>query len=175
MGTLLDWMKEVYTKAEENDLQWKPIYANNMPSNGKSGIYTDMIFKKDGKYQYRKFSIEYVTRCDSCGISHPEEGIRYYVLHLLEINDLDNTFEIPEPSEDFVFFDDNSNACIVNEYGRFRYVFDDENTAKEVVCAKLKQMIYPYIYILDKEEVVEWKRFLTLSLFRTFAKKRPLK
>lgn len=101
MSKVLDWMKAVFTKAEDNDSQWKPIYANNMPCNGKSGIYTDLFFEKAGRYQYRKYSIEYAYRCDSLGISHPEEGICYYVLHLLRINDLENTFEIPEPSNDF--------------------------------------------------------------------------
>ncbi len=162
MSKLLDWMKAVFTKAEENDLQWKPIYANNMPCNGKIGIYTDMFFERDDKFQYRKFSIEYVTRCDTCGISHPEEGIRYYVLHLLEINDLDERFEIPEPSDDFNPFDEDNYAAIVNDYGRFRYVFDDEQTAKEVVCAELQQMVYPYLYILDKEDEAEWKRFVSM-------------
>jgi len=161
MNKLLDWMKEVFTKAENNDFLWKPIYANNMPCNGKSGIYTDLFFEKDGKYQYRKFSIEYVSRCDSMGISHPEEGIRYYVLHLLELDDLDETFEIPEPSDDVDFFDD-SNAGIVNDYGRFRYVFDDEQTAKEVVSSELKQMVYPFFHILNKEEAVEWKRYVSM-------------
>ena len=161
MSKLLEWMKEVFTKAENNDFLWKPIYENNMPCNGKSGIYTDMFFEKNGMYQYRKFSIEYVSRCDSVGISHPEEGIRYYVLHLLEIDDLDETFEIPEPSDDYDILEE-TNANLVNDYGRFRYVFDDEETAKSVVCNELKQMIYPFTYILDKEESLEWNRFISM-------------
>ena len=161
MSKLLDWMKEVFTKAENNGFLWKPIYANNMPCNGKSGIYTDMFFEKNGMYQYCKFSMEYVCRCDSVGISHPEEGIRYYVLHLLEIDDLDETFEIPEPSDDYDILGE-SNADLVNDYGRFRYVFDDEQTAKDVVSCELKQMVYPFTQGLDKEESLEWKRFVTI-------------
>lgn len=156
----MDLMKSVFTKAQENDFVWKPIYPNNMPCNGKCGIYTDMFFEDDGRFAYRKFSIEYVSRCDSCGISHPEEGVRYYALHLLEINDLEKTFEIPEPSDDYEPFD-KGNANLVNDFGRFRYVFDDEQTAKKVVCWELKQMVYPYISILDEEEVAEWKRFVS--------------
>lgn len=62
---------------------------------------------------------------------------------------------------DVDFFDD-SNAGIVNDYGRFRYVFDDEQTAKEVVSSELKQMVYPFFHILNKEEAVEWKRYVSM-------------
>lgn len=129
-----------------------------MYCNGVEGIYTDMFFKMDNKYKYVKYSIEYMSRCDSDGISHPDEGIKYYVLHELVINDLDEKFEIPEPTGGINFNDDL--ACLVNNYGRFRYVFDDEETAKNVVKAELLHMIYPYTYMLNDEELNEWKTFL---------------
>lgn len=156
---MLEWMKSVYAKAKENSFQWKPLYPNNMPCNGVAGIYLDMFFKEDEHFKYVKFTIEYMSRCDENGLSHPEEGIRYYVLHLLEMNDLKESFEIPEPSDDYNPFDDTP-ADVVNDYGRFRYVFDDEETAKKVTCNELLQKMYPATYILTYEEERYWNWFV---------------
>ena len=157
MSELISWMKEVYKKVKANDFEWKNIYPDNMPCNGVKGKYTEMFFKKDGKYTYIKYSIEYCSRCDEDGLSHPEEGTKYYVLHELIKHDLEETFKIPEPSNEFLW--DESLACLVNEYGRFRYVFDDEKTAKKVAANDLLMLIYPYTYILNDEEKAEWRAF----------------
>jgi len=159
MSKLLDYMKEVYSKSKQKELEWKPVYLNNMPSGGIRGIYTDMVFNLDGKYRYFKFTIEYMSRCDADGISHPEEGVNYYVLHFLELDDLDEPITIPEPSDERVFFDDTSNASLVNDYGRFRYVFDDESTARKVVGHELQMRIYPLQFVLSDEEEREWDSF----------------
>lgn len=162
MSETLEWMKSIYTKAEENAFVWKPIYPNNMPCNGVDGIYTDMFFKEGSKYHYMKFSIEYCSRCDEEGLNHPEEGIKYYVLHELQLRDLDEPFVIPEPSneEGVEFLLGESRATLVNDYGRFRYVFDDEETAKNVVKNELKMMLYPYLHILDEDDLEDWKNFI---------------
>ena len=89
----------------------------------------------------------------------PVVNFPFYVLHLLEEDDLKETFEIPEPSDDYNPFDD-TNVNVVNNYGRFRYVFDDEDTAKKVVCNELLQMIYPATYILTYEEERYWNWFV---------------
>lgn len=120
-----------------------------------------MFFKMGDSYQYVKFSIQYMPRCDENGLCHPEEGIKYYVLHKLSMNDLNEIFEIPKPSDDGFRFNDK--ACLLNDYGRFRFVFDDELTAKRVVPHELLQMIYPYQFILDDEELLDWQEFLDSS------------
>ena len=158
MSELLDWMKDVYTKAKTSDFEWKPVHPNNMICNGIKGLYTDMFFEKDGKYTYLKYTIDYQSRCDEEGCSHPEEGVKYYVLHELRRTDLDEKFEIPPPTE--YRNKDNDLAYLVNNFGRFRYVFDDEDTAKSVVAHELLMMIYPYTYILSEEELVEWRRHI---------------
>ncbi len=158
MSELVTWLKEIYIKAKKNDFVWKPIHPNNMPCNGVNGIYTEMFFEKEGKYTYLKYSIQYCSRCDEEGLSHPEEGTKYYVLHELRMHDVEKKFKIPKPSNKFDWNDDRAN--LVNEYGRFRYVFDDEDTAKKVVAMELLQMIYPYIYVMSEEEGREWNRFL---------------
>ena len=158
MSELVQWMKDVYTKAKENNLNWKPVHPNNMPCNGIEGLYTDMFFEKDNKYEYIKFTIEYVSRCDEEGISHPDEGIKYYVLHELREFDLNEKFEIPEPTDEFDI--NNEYSCMVNNYGRFRYVFNDEETAKKVANKQLLHMLYPYTYILSEGDYKEWIKFL---------------
>ena len=75
-----------------------------------------------------------------------------------QIEDLEETFEIPEPTDDFDFR--NNLACLVNNYGRFRCVFDDEETAKKVISSELKNLIYPYTYLLNDEELEEWIGFV---------------
>ncbi len=160
---LLSWIKDMYVKAESGDFEWKNIYPNNMRCNGVEGIYTDMFFERDGKYMYLKYSIEYKSRCDKDGVSHPEEGVKYFVLHELMEYDLSETFKIPEPSDEHDFDLDNPEKdlhLLVNDYGRYRYVFDDVETAKKVVAAELRCIIYPYMYLLSEEEGAEWNRFI---------------
>ena len=160
---MLSWLKAVYVKAKSGDFEWKNIYPNNMPCNGVDGIYTDMFFERDGKYMYLKYSIEYQARCDKDGWSHPEEGVKYYVLHELIKYDLNETFEIPEPSDTHEFYledMENNLSLLVNDYGRYKCVFDDVETAKNVVSAELMAMIYPYTYLFSEDEIKEWNRFV---------------
>ena len=163
MSELVSWMKEIYKKAQCGEFEWKKVYPNNMPCNRVTGIYTDMFLEKDGTYTYLKYTIEYHARCDKDGMSHPDEKTKYFVLHELRVRDLEEKFKIPEPSDDSWSWsgsniDNLSN--LVNNYGRFRYVFDDEETAKSVVGHELIMLIYPYTYILSDEEEKEWKRFI---------------
>ena len=37
MSELVTWLKAIYAKAQENKFEWKPLYPNNMPCNGKEG------------------------------------------------------------------------------------------------------------------------------------------
>jgi hypothetical protein len=158
MSELLETMKAVYIRAKEKNFEWKPIYSNNMLQNGIAGIYTDMFFEWDGKYRYIKYSIEYQSRCDGDGLSHSEEGTAFYILHALVIDDLEEKFEIPEPDNHFDWEDTYAN--MVNNYGRFRYAFSDEETAKSVVSHELLGMIYPYGYLLSDAEAEEWNQFI---------------
>lgn len=75
----------------------------------------------------------------------------------------DEVLKIPEPNDVCDFLDTEKgyfNSCIVNQYGRFRYVFDDEETAKKVISNELLEMIYPYMNILNEEEQKEWENFI---------------
>jgi hypothetical protein len=158
MSELLNMMEEVYIRAKAKNFEWRPIYPNNMIQNGIEGIFTDMFFENNGKYRYIKYSIIYQPRCDSDGMSHPEEETAFYILHELRINDLEEKFQIPEPGKHMDW--ENPYANLVNDYGRFRYAFSEEETAKSVVSNELVMMIYPYGYLLSDAEAEEWNHFV---------------
>jgi hypothetical protein len=79
-------------------------------------------------------------------------------LHELRLLDLEEKFEIPEPGENFEWND--TLPKLVNKYGRFRYAFLDEDTAKKVVSNELMMWIYPFRYILSEQEIEEWNSFI---------------
>ena len=158
--SLLHWMKSVYSKAMDENWQWKPLYYNNMPSNGVVGVYSDMFFENNGDYDYIKFTIQYISRCDESGISHPEEGVKYYILHSLMIYDLQKTFAISGPTDDYLPFIQENKSKLLNDYGRFRYVFDDEETTKKVAHIELHHLLYPRTFLFSVEDNYEWEEFI---------------
>ena len=81
MSELLERLKAYYTASKSNSFEWHDYYPNNMPDNGKEGSYTFFWFKKKDKFEFLKYTINYMSRCDEEGCSHPEEGTKYYVLH----------------------------------------------------------------------------------------------
>lgn len=157
MSNLVPFLKEIYTNAMNNEFKWKSVYPNNIICDTINGVYTDMNFNIDNEYQYVKFTIEYVARCDENCISYPDEGIKYYVTHELRLNGLTTGINIPEPSNTFSTEDD---SLLVNNYGRFISVFDDEETAKKTIGKLLYHLIYPYTYILNEKDAKEWNEFL---------------
>ena len=141
----------IYNYAKKH---WNPFFRISM---------TDIIFSFVLQYSFEEF-FEYMSRVDAEGITHTEEGVKYYVLHSYQ-KEYDNIMTIPEPSDDdgMLLNDDTDTEFspdIVNDFGRFRYVFDDEETAKAVISSELLARIYPYLFILSKEELEEWKYFV---------------
>ncbi|MBR1555212.1 MAG: hypothetical protein IJ644_07465 [Oscillospiraceae bacterium] len=164
MSELLERLKAYYTASKSNSFEWHDYYPNNMPDNGKEGSYTFFWFKKKDKFEFLKYTINYMSRCDEEGCSHPEEGTKYYVLHEFR-KEYDRILKIPEPSDDcFPLLEEppegEFSSDIVNQFGRFRYVFDDEETARKVVSSELFQILYPYLYVLSEEEAQEWNDFI---------------
>ena len=165
MSQLLEKLKEYYLTARKREIQWHDYYPNNMPGNGKEGIYAYFWFQGEDKFEFVKYTIQYMSRCDEEGMSHPGEGVKYYVLHQLD-KEYDRMLKIPAPSNDdgILFREDvpegEFHPDIVNDFGRFRYVFDDEETAKKVAANEFLHRIYPYMYILSEEEGKEWNQFI---------------
>ena len=159
-SSLLATLKKFYTAAQQQNFHWRPLYPNNMPCNGQWGIFMDINLKDEesDRYHYCRYTIQYQPRCDANGISHPEEGTAFYLLYRFMLHNLPEPFIIPAPSDDY---DCESNHIYsVNDFGEFRYAFDDEEIAKQVVSADIKQRIYPYLHILSQEELDEWNEFV---------------
>lgn len=111
---------------------------------------------------YIKFTIQYQSRCDENGLSHPKEGIKYYILHSLKIDDLTEPLIVPKPcnTENLQTSSQISTALTVNNFGRFRYAFDDVETAKKVAVKEDEQMIMPLLHCLTKEDYSDVKEFI---------------
>lgn len=168
MSSLLEELKRYYLAAKRKSFEWHDVFPNNMPQNGKEGIYTYFWFEKEDGWEFLKFTIQHCHRVDEKGLTHSEEPVKYYVLHELR-EKYPEHYKIPEPSNDSRLLEAPSEGefhpTIVNEYGRFRYVFDDEETAKKVVSSELLHILYPYLYILSDEDKSEWNKFVDENSF----------
>lgn len=168
MSDLLERLKRYYLAAKRKTFTWYDLYPNNMPCNGKSGIYTYFWFEKKDGWEFLKYTIEYCHRVDEKGLTHTDEPVKYYVLHAFG-KEYSEQYRIPEPGNDSRLHDappeGEFHPTIVNEYGRFRYVFDDEETAKKVVSYELLHMLYPNLYILPNEDESEWNKFVDENPF----------
>lgn len=161
MSDLSEYIKSLYTIARRG-FEWKPLYFNNNSSMDENGIYSDMNIPKGDKFTYIKFTIQYQSRCDKNGFSHPKEGIRFYILHSLKIDDLTEPLIVPKPCNAEVSQTSSqvSAALSVNNFGRFRYVFDDVETAQKVAIKEIEQMITPLYHCLLKVECDDVKNFI---------------
>lgn len=161
MNELSEYIKSLYATARRC-FEWKPLYFNNNSSMDENGIYSDMNIPKGDKFTYIKFTIQYQSRCDENGLSHPEEGIRFYILHSLKIDDLTELLIVSKPCNAEVSQTSSqvSAALTVNNYGRFRYAFDDIVTAKKVAVKEVEQMITPLYHCLLKVEFDDVKNFI---------------
>lgn len=168
MGNLLEQLKQYCLTAKQKTFLWYDVHANNMPQNPKDGIYTYFWFEKEGGWEFLKFTVQYCHRVDGKGLTHSEEPVKYYVLHEFR-EKYPERYKIPEPNDHPPLSRDKSagefSPSIVNEYGRFRYVFDDEETAKKVVSRELLHILYPYLYILSEEDRSAWNKFIDENPF----------
>lgn len=161
MSELSEYIKSLYATARRC-FEWKPLYFNNNSSMDENGIYSDMNIPKGDKFTYIKFTIQYQSRCDENGLSHPKEGIKYYILHSLKIDDLTEPLIVPKPcnTDNLQTSSQISTALTVNNFGRFRYAFDDVETAKKVAVKEDEQMIMPLLHCLTKEDYSDVKEFI---------------
>lgn len=161
MSDLSEYIKSLYTIARRG-FEWKPLYFNNNSSMDENGIYSDMNIPKGDKFTYIKFTIQYQSRCDKNGFSHPKEGIRFYILHSLKIDDLTEPLIVPDScnTENVQTDSQISSSLTVNNFGRFRYAFDDVETAKKVAVKEVEQLITPFLHCLTNEDYSDVKEFI---------------
>lgn len=167
MSNLLETLKQYYLAAKQKQFTWYDLYPNNMPCNGKEGVYTYFWFEREDGWQFLKYTIKYCYRVDEKGMTHSDEPVKYYVLHEYK-ETLPEQLKIPEPSDRMSLSKPPEGEFpqeIVNSYGRFRYVFDDEETPKKVVSTELLHILYPYLYILTDEERKAWDKFIKENPF----------
>lgn len=162
MSELLEKLKECY-RLSEGSMQWHDYYPNNNPRCGKEGIYTFFWLPNRKEWDFIKYTIKYQHPIDNDGRIHTEEPVKYYVLfeHRSK-HGMKKTIPAPDSEHNPMAkeTDTELSPYIVNDFGSFCFVFSDEETAKEIVKAKLKNMIYPYLSILSDEEGVQWNQFM---------------
>ncbi|MCM1164901.1 MAG: hypothetical protein NC299_04465 [Lachnospiraceae bacterium] len=164
MSEFVEVLKQYYLAARQKTFTWYEVHPNNMPQNPVDGIYTYFWFKRKDGWEFLKYTIEYCHRVDEKGMTRVDEPVKYYVLH--EFRDTyPERLKIPEPN--CAHFGGSKDPpvgefspYIVNTYGRFRYVFDDEETAKKVVSSELLHIIYPLLHMITEEEGEEWNKFV---------------
>ena len=128
----------------------------------ENDIYSDMNISKGDKFTYIKFTIQYQYLFDKKGLSRTKEVIRFYILHSLKIDDLIEPLIVPKPcnTENLQTSSQISTVLTVNIFGRFRYAFDDVETAKKVAVKEVEQMITPLLRCLTKEDYRDVKGFI---------------
>lgn len=153
MSALIEWMKDYYIKAKNNELEWKDMYYNNDPSNTRLGVYTDVLFfPRSDQQLYIKFTIEKCYSTAGCCVDDPST---YYLLYKLE--------KMLEKQETSDCFDplSNGNEDIAKDCGSFFLNLDSEDEAKIRACDELKQILSShYSFFMNDDEDKEWQSFL---------------
>ena len=162
MSELLEKLKECYGLSQ-GSMQWYDYYPNNNTRCGKAGIYTFFWLPNGKEWEFVKYTVKYQYPVDKDGRIHSEDEVKYYILFEYRSKYAAKK-NIPAPDTNHNPMaketDTELSPYIVNDMGRFCFVFSDEETAKEMVSTELKHIIYPYLSILSEEEGVEWNRFV---------------
>ena len=161
IDSMINRLKELYTMIKDHSLQWHDYFPNNMPCNGKSGIYT-YFFLHDDNITFIKYTIEYQHPMTSSFVELNDKPIKYYILHQYKDDNLSNELLIPEPNNNYTMDvkDGYFSPDIVNNFGKFLAVFDDEAIAKESIYANMNMIIYFYLYFLNEKQLDEWNEFI---------------
>ena len=145
-------MREIVRKAIEltpENLEWKPLYPNNMPCNGLDGYYC-LILNTDseGKVFGRKYTIcfQYKEVEEGIGCVNTKEIDRYILFEKSYFEIIGSTIH-PEPSDDswnlWEESENTLNAAEVNDYGNFVYAYETLDGAKKRALRQYK-VIYGY-------------------------------
>jgi hypothetical protein len=168
---LLMWMERMYSISySQNPLYWNILHPNNMYCNGNEGQYATLWVPNKDKFDFYKFTIKYGYRVDENLVSYPMEGIMHYILFIFECRDkYDKILKIPQPNQSIDLYTSSEeyyergyfSPTIVNEYGNFKAVFSNIETAEKACYSYLRHIIYPYGYILSEEDQEEFNIFVT--------------
>lgn len=151
-------------RLKPEDLVWKPIYPNNILSNGIEGCYALVLRKDpDGRIYGRKYSILFQKEEDP---EHLGEGIlalhartELYILLEKGYYDVSGPLDYPEPAEGghspFSQSEQENtfHSCGVNDYGRFVRAYPTLELAKKRAAAQFRAVFgYAMSCLLPDEE-----------------------
>ena len=136
-------IEEVVNGASElkaEDLDWKPLYANNMLPGPVNGMYCLVLHEnRDGTYAGRKYTIYYQLPVDKDGVIRRKEPELYILFEKCYSNLVNKNH--PEPTNDFSdIIDEISKESVyneelthaeINDYGRFHRAYKDIEDAKK--------------------------------------------
>ena len=130
-------MINAHNTISANDMEWKPIYPNNMKCNGVDGYYCLIVRQhKDEAYYGRKYSIIFQHKEIEPGTGYINTSeIDRYVLFEKAYPMIVGRLDYPEPSDDS--FGHFNNSCDtlsdydVNDYGGFVYAYETLELAKK--------------------------------------------
>lgn len=135
---------EFAEKLKEKDLEWKPLYPNNMPCNGLCGCYCFLWIKnKEGEYSGRKYTILFQEKENEKGCVQKGE-VEFYVLFEKSYYNEQEPFVYPEPSNSSILASGKPTDIFdINSYGTFIRAYTSENKARERALIQFK-MIFSY-------------------------------
>lgn len=162
--TKTEAVKEIVRKADclsINDLTWKPIYPNNMKTNGLDGYYCLLLHKNEnGTYGARKYSIKFQHKELEAGTGHVDPNIiEMYVLFEKCYPKIVGKLSYPDASEcgtpkDLWCNNDNAlNSADINDCGEFVRAYTNIEDAKMRALTQYKS-IYAYAmsHLIDDAE-----------------------
>lgn len=135
MSSIREIVEDAYQMTE---FDWKPLYPNNMPCNGKEGYYAVKLHESDdGVISGRKYTILFQRETDEEGCLTEDAPIEYYVLFEKNYLEVQGRIEHPEPSNESCPLDaledsNTLNILEINDYGRFSFVCKTLEEAKKM-------------------------------------------
>ena len=138
----------------EKDLEWKPLYPNNMLCNRQCGWYCFLWLKnKEGTYHGRKYTILFQEKEDEKGCTQRGEPDLFILFEKL-YNDMKTPLVYHEPSEKPIMTLRGASDCFdINSYGSFVRAYTSENKARERALRQYKMVFsYAMSYLVEKED-----------------------
>ena len=146
MSSIREIVEDAYSLKQ---LEWKPLYPNNMPCNLLSGYYALKLLELEkGVVGGRKYTILFQQKTDEEGmILSGNSEIEYYSLFEKSYDAIVGNLEHPKPCNEDVHFEilaeNTLNSLEVNDYGTFSWVCKSLDEAKER-AVKNYQAVFGY-------------------------------
>lgn len=150
MSDIEEIVKDAYALKE---LEWKPLYPNNMPCNHLEGYYALKLHElEEGVVSGRKYTILFQRKIDEEGMIISEE-VEYYVLLEKSYCEIVGALQHPEPSNASIDSETERSNTLhsleVNDYGRFSCVCKTLEAAKKMAIKNYQGVFgYALSYLL---------------------------